>query len=243
MQNTDLNIIDILKDQALFKDCSSEFVVSLAQQSSLRQSDKGHILFLALDKADKFYIVVKGWVKLFRETLDGAQAVVDILPEGHIFGESSIFENDIYPYSAEAAEPIKFIEMPLGELKREIESNPKMALSMLSSMARYRKQQDQEIEHRTLQIAPQRIGCFLLRLADQHQKEGPITINLPYDKLLMASRLGMQPETFSRALSKLRDATGIRVKGATIELDSLDQLTDYSCAACSSEFPCKDIAE
>ena len=111
---------------------------------------------------------------------------------------------------------------------------------MMSAMARYRRQQDRELEHRTIQNAPQRIGCFLLRLADQ-SKTGPVTIHLPYDKTLVASRLGMQPETFSRALSKLKSQTGITIKGATIEMDSLNQLVEFSCAACSSEFPCKDL--
>ena len=230
----------ILENKAMFKMASPEFMDKLAQNAHLHNAGKGKVLFIHQDPADKFYIVVSGWVKLFRETLDGAQAVVDILPAGHIFGETSIFENDSYPYSAEAVEPSVIMSVPLSLLKQEIEDNPKLALAMLSAMARYRKQQDREIEHRTLQNASQRIGCFLLRLADQ-EATGPITIHLPYDKTLVASRLGMQPETFSRALGKLKDATGIKVKGATVELKSLDQLIDYSCSACSSEFPCHDL--
>ncbi len=230
----------ILENKAMFKMASPEFMDKLVQSAHLHNAGKGKVLFIHQDTADKFYIVVSGWVKLFRETLDGAQAVVDILPAGHIFGETSIFENDSYPYSAEAVEPSVIMSLPLSLLKQEIEDNPKLALAMLSAMARYRKQQDREIEHRTLQNASQRIGCFLLRLADQ-EATGPITIHLPYDKTLVASRLGMQPETFSRALGKLKDATGIKVKGATVELKSLDQLIDYSCSACSSEFPCHDL--
>jgi CRP-like cAMP-binding protein len=92
-----------------------------------------------------------------------------------------------------------------------------------------------------VQNAPQRIGCFLLRLANQTALDNTITIHLPYDKTLVASRLGMQPETFSRALAKLKEKTGIRIKGATIEMESLNQLSDFSCAACSSSFPCKDL--
>lgn len=79
-----------------------------------------------------------------------------------------------------------------------------------------------------------------MRLADSDSK-GPVTIHLPYDKTLLAARLGMQPETFSRALAKLKEQTGIRVKGAVVELDNLEQLINYSCQVCSSEFPCKDV--
>lgn len=236
--NSDLK--SLLSEKAVFDGCADGFIARLVEQSRVIKAPKGQVFFIHQESADNFYLVQKGWVKLFRETLDGAQAVVDIVPSGHLFGETSIFEDDVYPYSAEAAEPSEVIVLPLAVLKQEIEENPKLALSMLSAMARYRKQQDQELEHRTLQNASQRIGCFLLRLADQDQ-DGPLTIHLPYDKTLVASRLGMQPETFSRALSKLKTATGIKVNGASVQMSSLDDLMKYSCAACSSEFPCKDI--
>ena len=230
----------ILKNIPLLKGCEPRFFEILDAGSHAQSHEKGKILFIHGDKAGRFYVIKSGWIKLFRETLDGTQAVVDILPSGHIFGETSIFEDDIYPYSAEVVEPSEIVSFSLSDLKAEIENDKNLAFAMLSSMARYRRQQDKEIEHRSLQNASQRIGCFLLRLANQDET-GPVTIHLPYDKTLVASRLGMQPETFSRALAKLRDKTGIRVKGATIELDSLDQLVSYSCSACSSEFPCKDL--
>ena len=226
---------------SLFKGGSDAFLQALETDAQTLRLEKGQILFIHEDPAEHFFYVKNGWVKLFRETLDGTQSIVDILPENHIFGETSIFENSLYPYSAEVVEPGEIIKLPMRHLKTEIENNNVLALNMLASMARYRRQQDREIEHRTIQNAPQRIGCFLLRLANQDE-EGAVTIHLPYDKTLVASRLGMQPETFSRALSKLKNITGIKIQGATIQMDSLDQLVQYSCAACSSEFPCKDLS-
>lgn len=233
-------IIDRIAENHLFRSGSPAFKEKLEKEANLTRIHKGQVLFIAQEDADKFYIIHTGWVKLFRETFDGTQAIIDILSQNHMFGETSIFEDDAYPFSAEAIEPSEIISFPLSLLKNEIENNPAFSIAMLSSMARYRKQQDLEIEHRTLQNAPQRIGCFLLRLANQEHK-GPITIHLPYDKTLVASRLGMQPETFSRALSKLKDATGISVKGSTIEINNLSDLSGFSCAACSSEFPCQDL--
>ena len=78
---------------------------------------------------------------------------------------------------------------------------------------------------------------------EKEEKDGIVRIHLPYDKTLVAARLGMQPETFSRALSKLKKETGIRVQGAYIEMDSIDPLASYSCIACSSEFPCGDLGK
>lgn len=229
-----------LEQFKIFDGCTGSFFEALENGATVQKHDKGKLLVLHEDQAERFFILRSGWIKLFRETLDGTQSIVDVLTAGHMFGETAIFQDDLYPYSAEAVEPVEIISLPLSILKSEIETNNKLALSMLSAMARYRRQQDREIEHRTIQNAPQRIGCFLLRLANQDES-GAVTIHLPYDKTLVASRLGMQPETFSRALVKLKEKTGIRIKGATIEMDSLAQLTTYSCAACSSEFPCKDL--
>lgn len=233
-------ILNKIKQLGLFQGCDLTFHEKLTSDSHIQTLEKGKILFVHEDKAERFYIILNGWIKLFRETLDGTQAVVDILTKDHLFGETSIFQNDKHPYSAEATEPTTVISLPLSLLKKEIENNQKLALTMLSSMARYRRQQDQELEHRTIQNAPQRIGCFLLRLTNQ-QQEGKTVIHLPYDKLLVASRLGMQPETFSRALKKLKNETGIKINGASIEVDNLEQLSNYSCAACSSDYPCKDL--
>jgi len=229
-----------IENCSFFKNFSDEIIELLNKKSHIINFPKGHVVFFNEDRADSFYLVTNGWVKLFRETIDGAQSIVDIVTTSHVFGETAIFQNDVHNFSAEVIEDTKAILIPLSLLKSEIETNPRVAMDMMSSMARYRKQQDQEIENRTLKNAPQRIGCFLLRLIDQNKKGG-IVITLPYDKTLVASRLGMQPETFSRALNKLKDRIQMDVKGSEIHINNVQNLIDYACSACSSEFPCNDM--
>jgi len=229
-----------IENCSFFKNFSDETIELLNKRSHIINFPKGHVVVFNEDRADSFYLVTNGWVKLFRETIDGAQSIVDIVTTNHVFGETAIFQNDIHHFSAEVIEDTKAILIPLSLLKSEIETNPKVAMDMMSSMARYRKQQDQEIENRTLKNAPQRIGCFLLRLIDQNKKGG-IVITLPYDKTLVASRLGMQPETFSRALNKLKDRIQMDVKGSEIHINNVQSLINYACSACSSEFPCNDM--
>ena len=232
-------IIDIIQQTTIFQQCNQSFQEKLAEQSSICTFSKGQMVYMAHDKADKFYIILDGWVKLYRENIDGEQTIIDVLTTNHMFGDTAIFEDGHYPCSAEIVEQSRLVCMPLSLLKSEIEDNSKLAMSMMSSMARYRKQQDQEIENRTLKNAPQRVGCFLLRLTQQ--QHGRVIINLPYDKTLVASKLGMQPETFSRALNKLKDNVQISVNGGAIEVSDINELIDYACGCCSSEFPCHDL--
>lgn len=233
-------IAHTLKNVSFFENFFEETIEKLSHQAQTINLSKNSTLFLNEDEADRFYLVISGWIKLYRETIEGAQSIVDILTTNHVFGETAIFQNDLYPFSAEAAEESVVISFPIEILKSEIENNPKLAMDMMSSMARYRRQQDQEIENRTLKNASQRIGCFLLRLIDQKQT-GSVIIKLPYDKTLVASRLGMQPETFSRAINKLKTNIKMDVKGSEIHVNNLQDLVDFACSACSSEFPCSDL--
>lgn len=239
-QTKNTNIRDIIGRLDIFQECNATFLDTLAQQSKTQHLKKGQVLIVHEDKAKRFYIISKGLVKLYRETLNGTQAVIDITAKNNIFGETSIFHNNTHPYSAEATENSIIISCPLPLLKTEIENNPKLAIVMLSSMAKLKHETDQELEHRTIQNASQRIGCLLLKIANQNSKKST-SISLPYDKALIASRLGMQPETFSRALKKLKKETKIEIKGTTVTVDNISQLSQYSCIACSSEFPCKDL--
>ena len=204
---------------------------------------KGKLLFVRDDPGDTFYLVLSGWVKLFRETLDGEEAVIDILSTSHLFGESTIFDGGNHTFSAMAVEPTQVLAFPTSALARAVEDNSQLALGMLKALSRFRRQQTHEVESLTLQNAAQRIGCFLLRLAPVNGPDTDVTLHLPYDKSLIASRLGMKSETFSRALARLKSEANLQVNGPSVSIDSLIGLSNYCCSACSNEYPCEDLRQ
>lgn len=230
----------VLARQSIFSRASEALIDSFAQAAQVVSLKKGDTLFLQDDDADAFYIVLSGWVKLFRETLDGNEAVIDMVTNGHIFAETAILEDSVHSFGASAIEDVRVLRLPSALLRKAITEDNAMALSMLTSLSRHRKRQTREIESLTLQNASQRIGCFLLRLCHRDDM-GPIELKLPYDKSLIAARLGMKSETFSRALNKLREETGITVKGATVIIPTIDVMSSFTCSACSNEFPCDDM--
>lgn len=237
---TFVDIPEALRRLVLFKGVSDETLARFSQEGRLFQYPKGKLLYLQDDEAKSFYLIVRGWVKLFRETIEGTEAVIDVLTNGHLLGKSAVFNNGLHGASAECVEEVQLISFPIRLLKQAIEEDPKLALNMLTSMSAHRRQQGREIEHLNIQNAPQRIGCFLLRLCPLN-KETEITLHLPYDKTLIAARLGMKPETFSRALAKLKGETGIHIHGSTVKIHDMQALVSYTCSHCSSTFPCEDL--
>lgn len=241
-KTTRVDVAALLQHTTLFANLDHAHITDLVSQTSIKTCPKNYMLFAHEEDAQWFYLVAEGWVKLFRETLDGNEAVIDIFTDGHVFGETSLFGNGRYSSSAQVIEDATLLVLPLSALRQLIEREPKVALNMLDSMTRFRQQQERELEHRSLQNAPQRIGCFLLRLCKPEQ-ETDVTLHLPYDKTLIAARLGMKPETFSRALARLREETGIAVSGASVHISNIARLTEYTCSACSDVFPCQDLSE
>lgn len=231
-----------LQSIPFFTTLDASVVQQLVKISSQKAYHKGDLLFCRDDVASHIYLVVDGWVKLFRETLDGDEAVIDVVNKGQLIGETCLFSETNYPFDAEIIEDATLIVLPTDKLRQLANENHAFSLALLNLLAQNQTRHEHEIEHRNLQNAPQRIGCFLLRLCKQGQT-APITLRLPYDKQLIASRLGMKAETFSRALAKLRKEVNLTVEGSNVTINDLDGLVSHVCAACSSCFPCQDLSK
>jgi CRP-like cAMP-binding protein len=74
---------------------------------------------------------------------------------------------------------------------------------MLAAMSLHLHDLVQKVEQLSTRTALERVAGFLASLG--RSGDGPLHIRLPHDKSLIAGRLGMRPETFSRALFRLRD--------------------------------------
>jgi CRP-like cAMP-binding protein len=85
-----------------------------------------------------------------------------------------------------------------------------------------------EVEALPLRSAPQRVVGYLLRLLAE---AGGPTLRLPAQKSLVASRLNVTPEHFSRILRGLSGAGLVRVKGRDIEVLDAARLSMASAKA------------
>lgn len=229
--------IDMLRSSAIFDNCKTDILSEIIGASTIRKYGKGEQLFIYGDKANSFYMLISGWVKLYRETMDGNEAISDIFGSGEIFSHMTIFDDFTHKHNCEIIEDAEILLLPLGLLSQKIDDQPQLALNILRSNALATRLKNKEIEHLSIQNAPQRIGCFLLRLCKAKTADS-IMLHLPYDKTMIAAKLGMQPETFSRALKKLKADAGIDVIGGNVEIKSIQALSQYCCGACSSSFPC-----
>jgi len=126
--------------------------------------------------------------------------------------------------SAEVVTSARLLSIDGEMLRRRIREQPDLALSMLASASYHLKFLVEQIEQIKLLSAPQRIADFLIGLCPL--REGSCTVDLPYEKALIASRLGMKPESLSRALAKLRPL-GVQVEREHVSIVDVALLVQF----------------
>lgn len=212
---------------------------SLATQAHPLHPTKGTTLFTKDNKIHTTYFVVNGRVKLTRTTATGNEAILEI-----VTGPDCIFTSlplhDHYTTTAEALDDhTTLLTLPSTLLDQALQANPRAYQSLTLAMADRLARQEGEIERLMLQSTAQRVGCYVLQLYRAQQSN---TLVLDIEKASLASRLGMQPETLSRAINHLKKEVGLKVEGNHITLPDPQALAGYVCQQCSNLYPCQSKA-
>ncbi len=215
----------LVKGTALFSGLNSELLDTLLKAASVHTIAQGEILFMQGDDATGYYIVLDGWVKLYRLTSSGNEAVVAVFARGQSFAEAAVFSMRSYPVSAEAVAKSKLLHVPRSTLFESVRKNPEFAFAMLGSTALHLQDLVRQIEQLKTHTATQRVARFLAALCPK--EEGPCRIGLPYDKTLIAGRLGMKPESLSRAFARLRNL-GVKVDHSAAMIANVERLRSYA---------------
>ena len=189
-----------------------------------RSIGRGTTIFLQGEPAHSVYIVLEGWVKLFRISQNGAEAVVGVFTKGRSFGEAGAFQNDVYPVTAEAVTDCRVMPVRAGLILGMMESRPELCTAMLASVFRHMHALVYQVEQLKAQTGAQRVAEFLLELCPVD--DGPCAVTLPYDKVLIAGRLGMKPESLSRAFARLRQV-GVKVTQNNAAISDVSRLHSY----------------
>lgn len=228
----DLPVLHFVRSIPLFSGMPQNSVENLCRMAVVQPYAKGSHIILRGDDARSIYIVMSGWVKLYRETQDGEEAIIGLMGRTDTFGETSIFSHDTHSLSAEAVEDSKVIAIPATALKQEARENFELIQRIMHIFALQMSKLQLENEHLSLMSASQRVGCLLLQFSNG-TNSGAQDIHLPYEKSLAASKLGMKPETFSRALAQLRNLD-IAAQGDVVRVTDIKKLIDFVCSDCSA---------
>jgi CRP-like cAMP-binding protein len=216
---------DIVMRAPLFKAMGPTISRAMIGDRGPKTYARGERIFDEGDPADGFFCVIEGWAKLYRLREDGEEVVVSIFSAGETFAEVAMFLGGRYPASSETVSPSRILKIDASKLRRAVMDQPQLAFDMLAAASMRLRQLVDEIEHLKARSAPQRIAAFFVKQATE--TSGPARIALPYEKALIASRLGMKPESFSRALGRLTDL-GVVVERESVSIADVAKLAAFA---------------
>jgi CRP-like cAMP-binding protein len=228
---------DIVWAMPFFSDLSDAEKAELLKVASFRHHKRNEMIFLQGDPLTHLYWVCKGAAQMFRETPDGHELTSSFRIIGDLlFDPDAAKLKHSHTMNARALEEVTLFTLPAGWIDENLQAYDHLARKFMALLALQVYQTQIETEHQATMNAAQIVACFLQHLCVLH-KFDPRGFDLPYSKSLIASRLGMQLESFSRTLPKLHEL-GIIVSGKHVSFTDIATAQQFSCGACSVAEEC-----
>ncbi len=224
MATAKIKVQDFLSRLALFNDLAPAELDQLASGTAELHVARGETVFQRGDPCVGFHTVVYGQVKLAFTSSQGDEKVVEIIGPGHSFGEALMFMEKPYIVSAQALADTLLLHVSKATVFDQLERDPHFARKMLAGLSRRLHGLICDVEGYSLRSGTQRVIGYLLK-GEAGEDGGQITLSV--SKTVIASRLNLTPEHFSRILHDLSGKHLIGVSGRKITILDSEKLRDY----------------
>jgi CRP-like cAMP-binding protein len=192
-----------LQSVRFFNGLNDEQLEQVCNKSRLLSYKKDDIIFCQGDEANAFFIITEGWVTIAKENKDAEQSILHVFKEGDSFAEPAAIVIGRYPATAYAATACNLLEINTSALKKMIQEDPDIAMRMIARLSSQLNTLVNEFEQYKTMSVPKRLAIFLLDLMEQSPHMD--YVDLPFNKTVLSTYLGIQPGTLSRAFNQLAE--------------------------------------
>ncbi len=197
----------------LFRSLSASRRTDLLRNAMVHGVASGTVLFEQGDVPNFQLIVLAGSAQLFGRSAKGREVLIEAVRAPDLIIPAAVLTGAPYLMQARVPEPSRFLLIHAAAFRAAVEADPLLAHAVIGSLAQQFRRMVRQIKNLKLRTATQRVGCYLLALSQRQRT--PNKVVLPFEKMLIASELGITRESFSRALSSLSNS-GIRVDGQIV---------------------------
>jgi CRP-like cAMP-binding protein len=222
-------IEDALRDLPLFRDMEVDLLHGLMASARIARHEKGSV-FLEQDQSiSRFYIILDGWCGAVKSNVDGQESILQIFSRGDFLPEPGhALSLTASLMTLQALTDVELAMLTPSIVRNALEHSKTFSANMLAASVQRCNNLRNHIEQLTLQDAEHRVGRFLLDMR-LTLNEVKMDISLPFDKSLIASYLGIKPETLSRTLHLFKD------RGFIVDRTHVHMPNDHAlCEYCDS---------
>ena len=214
-----------LERNHLFSKLSELQLDRVCRFSQMHKLIDGQLLFNQEDKVTAFYMVISGRIKLFRMSPDGQEKIIEIVKSGEVFAEALMFTSQAdYPVSSAALSEAIVIGINAKNFQEMLWDSTATCLLLLGHMSLRLRRLIKEIDTLTLHSGTCRVASYLI----QEMSEGKNNFKLDTAKNVIAARLSVKPETFSRIIKNLKNQGILTIEGNCVTVHDIEALKQHS---------------
>jgi CRP-like cAMP-binding protein len=178
----------------------------LAPHLRRRTFRAGDLLWREGDDEGLFVSIESGRVKAYRTLPGGSEVTLYLFGPSDAFGFTPFLDGRPYPASARALTDVEAMTMSRSEFAAALASDPSVAPAVFGLVAaRLRDALDRVERASTPNVLP-RAAAALASLLPASGASGLAVVELPVRSSEFAAALGVTPESFSRAVTRLVEA-------------------------------------
>ncbi len=202
-----------------FRAAGPSAMADLLRPSFTQILPRGAVLFEEGDEPDFLHIVLEGRVGLQATVPGGGRTMVELFGPGELCLVAAVVLRLPYLATAVALTEIRVLMIP-GEVYREtMQRSRELCQATTELLARHWRLMVDQVVDLKLRSAEARLARFIGRRLGDEADSGPVDLREP--RTAIAARLGMTPETLSRAFSELERKGLVRreADGSTLVVD------------------------
>jgi len=207
----DLSAIDratIVRQLEFGASLSEQTVSQFAEVSVVLDVRRRRFVYRAGDQADALYAIVRGRIKLCRiEPQTEREAVIDILPEGALFGESALYSRAGRRQNcAVAYETCTLLKIPSEEFRLGMAAEPLLHEYTFQLIGQRLEHAEQRLADFALNAIPARLDRLLADFSDRYgvRESAGVLIDIPLPHREIASIVGSTRESVTVRLNAMR---------------------------------------
>jgi len=175
----------------------------ILDHASARRYDEGTTIFGEGQGADRFYLLLDGYLRVVRTTPGGDQIIVLHISPGQLFGIAPALQRDTYPASAVAAAECLALSWPTPLWSEFSTAYPGFATESYKTLGTRLGQIQDTLSDMATKAVEKRVASAVLRLANQggRKSDKGIEIAFPVTRQNISDMTGTTLHTVSRLLS------------------------------------------
>ena len=220
------DIVQALRGTPLLRGLAGPVMARLATISKIMEAPENTEICRQGDAADELLIVLDGQLAGFSTAANGTTAVVEVIRTGETLGLATLLARLPRLIGVRTVTSSRLLSIDANGLLALVEQEPSLVTALLRAEANEFHALVRQVCDLKLRTTAQRLGCYLLSLSTE-ERANTTAMRLPFDKRLLAARLGCRQENLSRAFAALR-GFGVETHGARVILHDIASLRAYS---------------